>query len=127
MSPRSLPETPPPAAAAAEPTERTIVGNVVYATYALALFTGFTALIGVVIAYLNQDAVRGTWLDSHSTWQIRTFWYGLAFQAVGWLTVWILIGWAILAIGYLYFVWRVAKGWVRLANHRPVENPTSFF
>lgn len=128
MSPASLPEMSDPATEPpVDPAERTIVGHVVYTSYALALLTGFTALIGVVVAYLNQDKVRHTWLDSHSTWQIRTFWYALAFQAVGWITVWILIGWFILGIGYLFFVWRIAKGWVRLANQRPVENPTSFF
>ena len=65
-------------------------------------------------------------LESHVTWQIRTFWYELAFQVVGWITVWILIGWAILSLGVLFFIWRIAKGWVRLANRRPVENPDSF-
>ena len=126
MSPSALPGSGNHAAGAPDPGELTIVAHVVYAMYALALFNGFTALVGVVVAYLNRDAVRGTWMDSHMTWQIRTFWYGLAISVVGIITTWILIGWLILGLGYLFFVWRIAKGWVRLSNRRPVESPETF-
>lgn len=115
-----------PSETPAQPGERTMVAHVVYAMYALSFVTGFTALVGVVVAYLNRDAVAGTWLASHATWQIRTFWYVLVFQIIGWITVWILIGWLILTIGLLYFIWRIAKGWIRLANRQPVEMPQSF-
>ena len=121
-----LSDLPAPDVAAPDPGERTIVAHVVYATYALTFLTGFTALVGVVVAYLNRDAVRGSWLDSHMIWQIRTFWYALAIQVIGWITTLILIGWLIVPLGGLYFIWRIAKGWVRLANHRPVEDPRSF-
>ena len=126
MSQQPLSDMPPTDVAAPDPGERTIVGHVVYTMYALAFLTGFTALVGVVVAYLNRDAVRGTWLESHMIWQIRSFWYALAIQAIGWVTTLILIGWLIVPLGGLFFIWRIAKGWVRLANRRPVENPSSF-
>ena len=122
----TLPEMPRREALPDGPGERTGVVHAVYALYALGLVTGFTPLVGVVVAYLHRDAARGGWLETHVEWQIRTFWYGLLMQVVGWITVWILIGWAVLAFATLWFVWRVAKGWVRLANRDPIDFPQSF-
>lgn len=40
-----------------------------------AFFTGWPSIIAVVLNYAKRSEVRGTWLDSHFGWQIRTFWY----------------------------------------------------
>lgn len=123
---QSMPETPPRAGGPPPTDNRTILAHVVYGLYALTFLTGFTVLIGAVMAYFNREPVRGTWLESHAVWQIRTFWWGLLMQAVGWITVWILIGWLVLAAATLWFVWRIAKGWIRLFYQEPVEDPRSF-
>ena len=101
---------------------RTVVAHVIYALYALGLFTALsTAVVGVVLAYFNRDAGRGTWIAGHARWQIRTFWYGLLFYTIGVVTTWILIGWPILLATTVWFVWRIAKGWLRLAHGEPLE------
>ncbi len=62
--------------------------NVIYALHALAGFIGITSaasvigsfvfgvpsILAVIMNYARNDAVRGTWLESHFRWQIRTFW-----------------------------------------------------
>ena len=54
--------------------------NYNHITYALALFSYFTAgltwIIPIVMNYLKRDEARNTWLYSHFDWQIKTFWYG---------------------------------------------------
>ena len=114
---------PPPS-----PTDdRTVMGHVVYGMYALAAVTGFPAFIGVIVAYFIRGSVRGTWLETHVTWQIRTFWYALLFQIIGWITTLILIGWLIIPLALLWFIWRTAKGWIRLSHRQPIEDPRSLF
>ena len=57
--------------------------------------------------------VRGTWLESHFRWQIRTFWFGLLWVAlclffiVGTLGIGILIAWLPLAFVSLWFIYRI--------------------
>ena len=128
MVDQTLPPTPGLSPRDPHPAEPgpTTLGHVIYALYALGFVTGFTPLVGVVMAYLNREDARGNWLETHYVWQIRTFWYGVLMQVVGWITVWILIGWAILGLATVWFVWRIAKGWIRLANGAPVEDCRSF-
>ena len=65
----------PIAVSSSEPSPSLItVGHVIYGCYALGFFIGFTWLVGVIIAYVKRDEATGTWLASHFSWQIRTFW-----------------------------------------------------
>jgi len=96
----------------------------VYALQALSLITGITLFVAVIINYVKRSDVRDSWLDSHFRWQIRTFWYGLLWTALGLLTVFILIGYLILGIQLLWFIYRVVKGWLRLRDERPMYEPT---
>ena len=68
----------------------------VYVLQAVGFVIGLTWIVGVIINYVKRDDVRGTWIESHFDWQIKTFWIGLAGWIVGVITVWILIGWLIL-------------------------------
>ena len=92
----------------------------VYALQAAAYVVGFTFFAAVVINYIKFDDVRGTWLESHFRWQINTFWYSLLWCAVGWLTVWIFIGFVIWGISFIWVIYRIAKGWLYLADGKPM-------
>lgn len=105
---------------------RTVLAHTVYALYAAGFFGYVTAIIGVLVAWAMSESCRGTWLESHVRWQIRTFWYAVLLNVIGWITVWILIGWIILLLTQAWYVWRIAKGWVRLANDEPIASPASF-
>src|SRR5881409_2209791 len=58
--------------------------------------TGWPSIIAVILNYAKRSEVRGTWLDSHFRWQIRTFWFGLL-----WVTLCLLFVVATLGIGIL--------------------------
>jgi uncharacterized membrane protein len=94
------------------------------ATVVGAFLTGWPSLIAVILNYVKRAEVRGTWLESHFRWQIRTFWYGLLWVAlcvlfiVLTLGIGILIAWLPLAIVGLWFVYRIARGWMRLSEGR---------
>jgi len=93
---------------------------VVYALYAASILVGITLIGGVVVAYLKRDEAAGTWLESHYRWQIRTFWWTLLWCAVGTLTLLILVGFLVLLATAVWFIYRIAKGWLALRAGRPV-------
>ena len=88
----------------------------VYILQALGFILLITPIIGVIINYLKDDDVRGSWLESHFRWQKATFWYGLLWFALGALTQWILIGWVVLCLLAIWLVYRIARGWICLVD-----------
>lgn len=96
------------------------ITTVVYALQAASFIVGITYFIAVVINYVKKDDVQNTWLESHFRWQIRTFWFSLLWLIVGGLTFIIVIGWVILFANALWFIYRVAKGWLNLIDGRPM-------
>lgn len=93
---------------------------IVYILQAVSLLVGITLLIGVIINYIKRSDAKGTWLESHISWQIRTFWLYLCFIIIGGATVIIGIGYLILLIAYIWLIYRICKGWIRLSENKPV-------
>src|SRR5215210_1764682 len=91
-----------------------------------AFLTGWPSIIAVVLNYVKRSEVNGTWLESHFRWQIRTFWFGLLWVGlcllfvVVTLGIGILIAWLPLLIVSVWFVYRIANGWIRLRDGRPM-------
>jgi uncharacterized membrane protein len=96
------------------------MATLVYALYAASILVGITLIGGLVVAYLKRDDAAGTWLESHYRWQIRTFWWLLLWGVIGGLTALILVGFAILFAAGVWFIYRVAKGWLALRDGKPV-------
>lgn len=96
------------------------LSTVIYALYALSLFAGVTAIVAIVLNYIKLDEVRGSWLESHFRWQIRTFWWSLLWLMLGTLTVVILVGWIVLGVAFVWFIYRIAHGWLKLNDGLPI-------
>jgi uncharacterized membrane protein len=94
------------------------------ATVVGAFLTGWPSIIAVILNYVKRSEARGTWLQSHFRWQIRTFWYGLlwvclcALFVIMTLGIGILIAWLPLGIVGLWFVYRIIRGWLALRDGR---------
>jgi uncharacterized membrane protein len=88
----------------------------VYILQALSFLFLVTSVAGVIINYIKDDDVRGSWLESHFIWQKRTFWYGLLWITLGYLTWSILISRLLLAVVPFWLIYRIAKGWVYLVD-----------
>jgi uncharacterized membrane protein len=101
-----------------------VIGIVGTATVIGAFLIGWPSIIAVIINYVKRGDVRGTWLESHFLWQIRTFWYGVLWAALCGLFVFLTLGiglivvWIPLAIMTVWFVYRVARGWLALTGGR---------
>ena len=95
---------------------------IVYILQGLAFFLGgITALVGVIINYVKMDEVRGTWIEPHFRWQIRTFWIGLLWLVIGTITLMIIIGWFILLGMAIWVIYRIVKGALALNDGKAPE------
>jgi uncharacterized membrane protein len=121
-------------------TERSLIGwtQAIYALHAFSLLTGilgaativgafltgWPSIIAVILNYVKRSDVRGTWLESHFRWQIRTFWYGLLWVAlciafvVLTLGIGILIAWLPIGVVSIWFVYRIVRGWLALRDRK---------
>ena len=103
-----------------------ITGIVGVASVVGAFLTGWPSIIAVIVNYVKRSEVRGTWLESHFRWQIRTFWFGLlwvmlcAVFVVATLGIGLLIAWLPLALVGIWFVYRILRGWLRLIDRQPM-------
>jgi uncharacterized membrane protein len=114
--------------------------QIIYALHALSLVIGIlgtatiigaflfapTSIIAVIMNYIKRSEATGTWLESHFRWQIRTFWFGLLWVAICAFFVLMTFGlgvfivWLPLGIVALWFIYRIARGWMALRDRRPM-------
>ncbi|OIQ00392.1 MAG: hypothetical protein AUK35_03500 [Zetaproteobacteria bacterium CG2_30_46_52] len=99
-----------------------IITTIVYGLQAAALLIPFTMIAGVIMNYVKIDDVKGTWLESHFRWQMRTFWFALLWFVVGVLTVVVLIGYFILVANAVWVIYRMIKGWIFLSEGKAIYN-----
>ena len=92
-----------------------------------AFVTGWPSIIAVILNYAKRSEVRGTWLDSHFGWQIRTFWFALLWLVVGAMVFFTFVGipaaiviWVLTGLWVLY---RIVRGWMTLSSGKPMPLP----
>ena len=93
---------------------------VCYILYAVSLFVGITALVAVVVNYVKREDAAGTLYESHFTWQIRTFWWGLLWAVVGMATTIVVVGFAVLLADAVWCIYRIVKGFLNWNDGKPM-------
>jgi uncharacterized membrane protein len=94
---------------------------VVYALQVLSVFVGITAIVGVIINYVKREDAAGTMYESHFDWQIRTFWWGLLWTAVGFILLFAFgLGVVVWFVAGIWALYRVVKGFIKLNDNQPV-------
>lgn len=94
-----------------------------------AFLFGWPSIAAVIINYVFASDARGTYVASHFSWQIRTFWYGFAWTAgvaaVGMIFSVIILGVALWWLGFialsLWVTYRIVYGWYSLQQGREVH------
>ena len=117
----NLPMTPDDPSRTADLQRLKTITTVIYILQAVSFIPPFiTYVIAIMINYIKRDDVRGTWLESHFRWQIRTFWFSLPWFLLGFLTYLFIIGWIILVVTFLWLIYRILKGWLNLYDGKPM-------
>ena len=94
--------------------------TIIYALYLASLLVGVTWLVAIIMNYIKKDDVKGTWLESHFRWQIRTFWFSLLWGIIGIVTTTIIVGFFVLIANAIWFIYRMVKGLMRLSDNKPM-------
>jgi len=101
------------------------ITHLVYALQALSFILAITYIVAVVVNYVKLDDVRGTWLESHFRWQIRTFWFSLLWFTLSFLTVFVIIGWVGVFATTVWVIYRIVKGWLDLNARKSMYRSAS--
>ena len=85
---------------------------------------GIPSIIAVIVNYVNQASARGTFLESHFRWQIRTFWFALMWILIGIVLFITIIGipiaWIVIVGAGIWVIYRIARGWLTLQDGKPM-------
>ncbi len=107
-------------------TASVVIGASSAALVATAFVFGLPSIIAVVLGYVKRGEARGTWLESHFRWQIRTFWFALLWCVLGAVLFMTLVGIVIavpvwIATG-VWVIYRVVRGWLALKDGKPLPS-----
>jgi uncharacterized membrane protein len=101
-----------------------VIGIITAAAIVTAFLTGWPSIIAVIINYVKRSDVRGTFLESHFSWQIRTFWWALLWVVIAGLLFITIIGipvaWGIFLVVGIWVLYRIVRGWLALASGKPM-------
>lgn len=104
------------------------IGALGTATILGSFIFGWPSIIAVIVNYVRRGEARGTWLESHFDWQIRTFWWAVGWSILvglsGAVLAIVLVGFAIWIVGFfmlgIWAIYRITKGWLRLRDRQTV-------
>ncbi len=105
-----------------------IIGVATGASIVGAFLFGWPSIVAVILNYVMRSDARGTYVESHFSWQIRTFWYAFGFAClvglVGLVLSLVYVGLAIWFVGFFIMsIWvgyRIIRGAIRLWNGKPI-------
>jgi uncharacterized membrane protein len=99
-----------------------VMGIVSSAAVVTAFLTGWPSILAVILNYARRRAVRGTLLESHFRWQIRTFWYAVLWMMVAVVLALTIVGipiaWLIVVVVGVWVLYRIGRGWLALNDER---------
>jgi uncharacterized membrane protein len=87
---------------------------------------GFTALVGLIIAYVKKPDLASTAFGSHMTYAIRTFWVSLLGWILGGILTVVLIGYLLLLVVALWSLFRCVRGLIKALDGRAIDDPTGW-
>jgi uncharacterized membrane protein len=101
-----------------------LIGVTTAATIVGAFVFGLPSIIAVVINYVKREEAKGTFLESHFRWQIRTFWFALLWCMIGAVLFATFVGIPLavaiwLGVG-IWAIYRIARGWLALRDRKPM-------
>ena len=115
-----------PSPSGVTPADNTML-HVVYGLFALSFLFGIASIAAIVVAYLQRGKPLTEMQASHVEWQIRTFWLGLFFGIIAFVLPFLLGSFVVgvLAFGAVavWYVFRIAQGWLRLKDGRGIDDP----
>ena len=101
-----------------------LIGVTTAATVVGAFVFGLPSIVAVIINYVKRGEARGSFLESHFRWQIRTFWFTALWCLVGGVVFINIVGIPLaLALFFgagLWAIYRIVRGGLALRDRKPM-------
>lgn len=101
-----------------------VTGLITSAAIVTAFLTGWPTVLAVVLNYIKRSDSRGTYLESHFSWQIRTFWFAVMWLLIAGLLFLTIVGipfaWGIFVLLGVWILYRMLRGVMRLLSEQPM-------
>jgi len=85
---------------------------------------GLFSFIPLILNYIKRDDTSGTFVHSHHSWMIRSFWWYIVWVVAGgllWATViGIPLGMLIFGVAWVWKAYRLLKGFMDLNANKPM-------
>lgn len=85
---------------------------------------GAFSWIPLIISYVKRGDASGTFVYSHHSWQIRSFWWYIVWLVIGGILFFTVIGiplaWLIFTGAWIWKAYRLIRGFVDLNANRPM-------
>ena len=88
---------------------------VAYVLHLVGAIAGVTSIAGLIVNYLQRGHGDDV-IDSHHRWMIASFWWGLLWVVIGVITIVLVVGWVILFLAWLWYIYRHVRGLIALVN-----------
>lgn len=102
-----------------------VMGVISSAAVVTAFLTGWPSILAVILNYAKRSDVRGTFLESHFRWQIRTFWFAVLWVLIAFVLFATIIGipfaWLIIVVTGIWVLYRIGRGWLALNDGREIR------
>jgi uncharacterized membrane protein len=101
-----------------------LTGLLTAATVAGRFVFGWPSILAVIMNYGRLRRVRGTWLETHFRWQLRSFWIAaILIVCMSPLVFTIILIPLVIGLFTVVGIWaayRIARGWLALRDGRPL-------
>ena len=93
-----------------------------YVLMGIGLFTGVFWFVGGVWAMIKKDSAKGSQFEDHYRNLTRTFWWTIALVIIGAVLTVVLIGFAILFFAWVWSIFSLVKGVIKLNANLPYRS-----
>jgi uncharacterized membrane protein len=101
-----------------------IMGVISSAAVVTAFLTGWPSILAVILNYAKRSNARGTFLESHFRWQIRTFWFAFLWVIIAAVLFVTIVGipfaWILVVATGIWVLYRIIRGWLALNEGREI-------
>jgi uncharacterized membrane protein len=93
--------------------------KIIYGLYAAGYFVGITSLAGVIYAYISRG--KDPIVDTHLTFQIRTFWISILIGLIALVTIFIGVGVFVWLFLLVWGLTRIISGFLLANDGKPIS------
>lgn len=88
------------------------------------LSLGAFSWLPLIVNYIKRPDTMGTFVHSHHTWQIRSFWWYFVWMILGGILFFTIIliplAWLICTAAWIWKAYRLLRGMININENRPM-------